>query len=83
MVAIPESQLSRWSNHGSQTGSKQTHETIRRALESYPWPEGKTHEFFLQGSYSNSTNIRGDSDVDVVLKLNNTFYHDHDMPIPT
>lgn len=76
-VAIPESQLSRWSNHGSQAGSKQTHETIRRALESHSWPEGETREFFLQGSYSNSTNIRGDSDVDVVLKLNDTFRYDH------
>ena len=82
MVAIPESQLSRWSNHGSQDSSKQTHKTIRGALESYSWPEGVTYEFFLQGSYSNDTNIRDDSDVDVVLKLNDTFFHDHSMLSP-
>ena len=75
-VAIPESQLSRWSNHGSQVGSKQTHETIRTALESHAWPDGVTYDFFLQGSYSNDTNIRGDSDVDVILKLNQTFLYD-------
>jgi hypothetical protein len=28
----------------------------------------------LQGSYKNDTNIRGDSDVDVVAQLNSTFY---------
>ena len=77
MVAIPESQLGRWSNHGSQDSSKQTHKTIRGALESYSWPKGVTYEFFLQGSYSNDTNIRGDSDVDVVLKLNSAVQYDH------
>ncbi len=28
----------------------------------------------MQGSYKNDTNIRGDSDVDVVAQLNSTFY---------
>lgn len=31
------------------------------------------YEVYLQGSYKNSTNIRGDSDVDVVAQLNTTF----------
>ena len=75
-MAIPESQLERWSDHGSQTNSKRTHESIHKALEAYPWPEQITYDFFLQGSYKNDTNIRGDSDVDVVIKLNNIFYDD-------
>ena len=33
------------------------------------------HDVYLQGSYPNSTNIRGDSDVDVVVESSNTFYH--------
>jgi len=32
------------------------------------------HEVYLQGSYPNSTNIRGDSDVDVVVESPSTFY---------
>ncbi len=75
-MTIPESQLGRWSHHGSQTNSKLTHESIRDALDSYSWPEQMTYDFFLQGSYKNDTNIRGDSDVDVVIKLNHAFYHD-------
>ena len=75
-VTIPESKLSQWSNHGSQVGSKRTHETIRKALESHDWPDGMTYNFQLQGSYSNDTNIRGDSDVDVILKFNQMFYYD-------
>jgi len=33
-------------------------------------------EIFLQGSYANSTNIYGDSDVDVVVLYRDTFYFD-------
>ena len=75
-MAIPESQLSRWSDHGAQESSKRTHEAIRRALSVYQWPHGMTYDFYLQGSYRNDTNIRGDSDVDVVLELTSTFKHD-------
>src|SRR5690606_22311492 len=31
---------------------------------------------FLQGSYGNDTNIYSDSDVDVVIRLDDTFYKD-------
>ena len=75
-MAIPESQLSRWSDHGAQESSKRTHEAIRRALSVYQWPHGMTYDFYLQGSYRNDTNIRGDSDVDVVLELTSTFQYD-------
>ena len=35
-----------------------------------------TYDFYLQGSYRNDTNIRGDSDVDVVLELTSAFKYD-------
>ena len=75
-MPIPESQLSRWSHHGAQDSSKRTHEAIRRVLDAYRWPPGMTRDFYLQGSYRNDTNIRGDSDVDVVLELTSAFHHD-------
>ena len=75
-MPIPESQLSRWSDHGAQESSKRTHEAIRRVLDAYRWPQGMTYDFYLQGSYRNDTNIRGDSDVDVVLELTSTFKYD-------
>ena len=68
-MAIPESQLSTWSHHGAQDSSKRTHEAIRQVLDAYQWPSGMARKFYLQGSYRNDTNIRGDSDVDVVLEL--------------
>ena len=75
-MPIPESQLSRWSDHGAQDASKRTHEAIRRVLDAHEWPPGITYDFYLQGSYRNDTNIRGDSDVDVVLELTSAFRHD-------
>lgn len=75
-MTIPESQLSRWSDHGSQDAAKGTHTAIRRALEAYRWPDAVRYDVYLQGSYQNDTNISGDSDVDVVLELKSTLYHD-------
>ena len=77
-MAIPESQLTRWSNHGAQDAPKRTHETIRRVLDGCQWPTGVTYDFYLQGSYRNDTNIRGNSDVDVVLQLTSSFRHETD-----
>jgi hypothetical protein len=37
---------------------------------------GMSYEPFLQGSYRNSTNVYGDSDVDVVVKLDSVFASD-------
>jgi len=50
-------------------------DSIKNALNSYTdWPDGIDFEVYLQGSYKNDTNIRGDSDVDVTAQLNSTFY---------
>jgi len=75
-MGIPESQLKTWSHQGAVTTSKTTHESIRTALKSYEWANSIKFDVYLQGSYRNSTNIRGDSDVDVVVQLNPHFYAD-------
>ena len=70
-MPITESQLGRWSHHGSATASKQAHLSIRDALARYDgWASGTKHDVLLQGSYKNDTNLRGDSDVDVVVTVN-------------
>jgi len=74
-MAIPETQLETWANQGAITTAKSTADSVKNALNSYTeWPEGIDFEVYLQGSYKNDTNIRGDSDVDVVIQLNSTFY---------
>ena len=69
-MAISESTLSRWSHHQSATAFTQAHLPIRAALDAYKWPSEIKYEVFLQGSYKNDTNLGGDSDVDVVVRLN-------------
>ena len=68
-MPIPESTLSRWSHHRAGTAFKQAHIPIREALDAYNWPPEVKYQVFLQGSYKNDTNLGGDSDVDVVVRL--------------
>ncbi len=68
-MPIPESTLSRWSRHQAATAFKQAHVPIRRAMEEHKGLSQFTYEVFLQGSYKNDTNLGGDSDVDVVIRL--------------
>lgn len=73
-MGIPEQQLETWSHQGAITSSADTHKSIRAALEAYEWPEGMSYDAYLQGSYANSTNIRGNSDVDLVVETDSVFY---------
>lgn len=73
-MSIPETQLDSWSKQGAVTNSVNTHSYIRNALDAHTWPQGMKYQFYLQGSYANSTNIRGDSDVDVVAECTSVFY---------
>ncbi len=76
-MSIPESQLEIWSHQGSVTQSSATYNTIKSALEVEGSPYAdKDYEVFLQGSYGNDTNIYAESDVDIVIKLNDCFRHD-------
>ena len=49
--------------------SKQAHVSIRDALASDERLSEFRHEVLLQGSYKNNTNLRKDSDVDLVVRL--------------
>lgn len=76
-MSIPESQLETWSHQGAVTTSSATYRSIQTALKADTSPiKDKVHEIYLQGSYKNDTNIRGDSDVDVIVQLNSTFGYD-------
>jgi predicted nucleotidyltransferase len=75
MAGIPESQLETWAGQGAVVTAASTYHSIRKALrdvESSP-VRYKDVDVYLQGSYRNDNNIRGDSDIDVVVELNSTF----------
>lgn len=76
-MGIPESQLTTWSRVGAGKGSSYTYNHIKDVLESRDSPYvGKRTSVFLQGSYGNDTNIYAESDVDVVICLNDCFQSD-------
>lgn len=72
-MPIPERQLETWSHQGAIESSKRTHTAVRRALRQWDDLRNRDYEVYLQGSYKNSTNIRGSSDVDVIAQMNDTF----------
>ncbi len=76
-MALTEQQLISWSKPLSTTEDEkckravaQVTEAIRRKFNS------SSVSIFLQGSYQNDTNVRLDSDVDIVARYNDVFYHD-------
>lgn len=75
-MAIPQDKLKNWSIQGATVTSKSTHESVRNALATSEDLKGILFEVYLQGSYKNNTNIRGESDVDIVVQLNSEFFKD-------
>ncbi|MBA6418119.1 nucleotidyltransferase [Pseudomonas sp. 5Ae-yellow] len=76
-MGIPESQLEVWSHQGSIKQSAATYHCIKDALETASAAyHGKNYQVFLQGSYGNDTNIYSESDVDVVIRLDDVYYTD-------
>ncbi len=68
-MPISETTLAKWSHHEAGTAFKQAHVPIRKALQAHKGLSKFKYEVFLQGSYKNDTNLGGDSDVDVVVRL--------------
>lgn len=76
-MPIPESQLETWSHQGAIATAKSTYASIHAALEATTSPLlGKDIDVYLQGSYGNDTNIYGNSDIDVVVQLNDSWHRD-------
>src|SRR5437867_2785339 len=76
-MTIPDTQLETWAHRGAMQASANTYAAVTRAIEASTALSTKRPEIYLQGSYRNATNVYGDSDVDVVVQLNqSTFYYD-------
>jgi len=76
-MAIDEAQLDTWSHQGSITQSSSTYNAIKNTLQTAgTLYSDKNYKVFLQGSYGNDTNIWAESDVDVVIRLDDCFHSD-------
>lgn len=76
-MGISESQLDTWSHQGSVIQSAATYHAIKNALESTNAAyHSKDFKVYLQGSYGNDTNIFAESDVDIVIQLDDVYFSD-------
>lgn len=71
-MKLTKQQLEIYSKPGSLTNSKNMYKTLKNFFNNNL--EAKT-DIYLQGSYANHTNIRGDSDVDIILEFTSIFSH--------
>jgi hypothetical protein len=75
-MTISDDERRSWTQPGAQDAAQRTYASIRTALERSTRLAGLKFDVFLQGSYANDTNTRGDSDVDVVVMLQSAVYSD-------
>lgn len=73
---ITEQQLQNWSRALSETENARCVSTVTAIREILQKRFGNSVDVFLQGSYKNSTNIRVDSDVDIVVCYTDAYFSD-------
>jgi hypothetical protein len=79
--------LSAWIKPSSDDEKEQQERAVkmvREAVSAHEAFKGSDIAIYAKGSYRNNTNVRRDSDVDIVIELQNCFYYDHapSVPIP-
>lgn len=75
-MPLSEQQLINWSSPVSTSEDQKCKNAISQVTEAIRAKFGNKVSIFLQGSYCNNTNVRLDSDVDIVVRYNETFYPD-------
>jgi predicted nucleotidyltransferase len=68
-MPIPDKQISDWSAQADSMLPRWTHGVLHDALSHAKLLQNLTMEIYVQGSYANDTNVRRDSDVDLVVQL--------------
>ena len=76
-MPIPQQKLETWTHAGASVSAQAAYASVRNAINAAGSPiQGRNYEVYLQGSYRNDTNVRADSDVDVVVELGDAFGFD-------
>jgi hypothetical protein len=68
-VPIHDRQIINWSSQADSTFPSWTHSVLHDALKNAKLLRDLRIEVYVQGSYANHTNVRKDSDVDLVVQL--------------
>lgn len=73
-MSITEDQLERWAQAPSETEQTRCQNAVARVTDILTSKFGSDVDIFLQGSYKNRTNVRVDSDVDIVVRHNSYYF---------
>jgi predicted nucleotidyltransferase len=77
MATITEDQLAGWTGPSSTTEQDKqdrTERMIREAINAHDAFNGSSYGIYAKGSYANNTNVRSDSDVDIVVECQEVCY---------
>ena len=76
-MSISYDQLEKWRRRGDDKKSAKTYEFFVQLLKDYCSDiiDVNCENVFLQGSYVNHTNIKDDSDIDIVVLAKDVFYN--------
>ena len=73
-MVISEEQLARWAKAPSETEESKCQNAVGEVRSAIDARFGDAVSVFLQGSYKNRTNVRLDSDVDIVVRHNDYYF---------
>ena len=73
---ISDDQLARWAQAPSETEEGKCQATVSRISKAIQDKFGTSVTIFLQGSYKNRTNVKQDSDVDIVVRHDDYYFPD-------
>jgi len=75
-MSLSEQQLISWSGPVSTTEDQKCKNALSQVTTAIKTTFGSKVSIFLQGSYRNNTNVRRDSDVDIVVRYDDVFFPD-------
>jgi hypothetical protein len=81
-MAVTELEVGNWAVVGTKDAMARTYAAVQLAIEGNSNLQSRDIEVFLQGSYANATNIRGDGDVDIVVMLKSSWIADTTLLSP-
>lgn len=78
-MAVQPQDSQSWSGKGTKDAMARTYAAVVAAIEASEALKTRNIKTFLQGSYANATNIRGDSDVDIVVMMKGSWHADKSL----
>ncbi|MBI4210234.1 MAG: hypothetical protein HY544_01865 [Candidatus Diapherotrites archaeon] len=75
-MTLSEQQLETWGHTGADSGSARTYDTVKNIINNSAYAKKNELSIFLQGSYANTTHVRANSDVDIVVMLKSVWTSD-------